>query len=473
MIDENKSKTPSALLAALRRIVGVATEPRVTRDDVNQAMIRHWCDAMTDHNPVYTDPAFAAESVHGGIVAPPAMLDTWSMPGLAPRPRQESSSGEEAGMVPVLDQLDAAGFTSVVAAGMTHEYHRYLRPGDRLTISQVITSVSDEKQTALGVGHFFTTESNFADQQGNSVGRMEFNILKFKPGTGTVNMDASALEGLEKMPRPRPAISRDTRFFWDGIDQGELRIQKCKSCDGLHHPPVVRCPGCGSYELGYLVSQGRGTVYSFVEVHHPQFPMFDYPLIGVLVELEEGTRIISNLVGVKPEDVEIGMPVELAIEATDPGLSLPLFRRARPARRESTLVFADLEAGQKLPPCPVAISRTLIVAGAIASRDFQDVHHDPDLAKKRGSPDTFMNIMTTSGLTNRYVTDWAGPDVIFRKLSLRLGVPNFPGDTLTYTGQVQSTELRDGKGVVELLVTGTNKLGDHVTATVELELPTR
>ncbi|HIF63081.1 MAG TPA: hypothetical protein EYQ35_02850, partial [candidate division UBP10 bacterium] len=88
------------MLAALGRVVGVATEPRVTRDDVNQAMIRHWCDAMTDHNPVYTDPAFAAESVHGGIVAPPAMLDTWSMPGLAPRPRQESSSGEEAGMVP-------------------------------------------------------------------------------------------------------------------------------------------------------------------------------------------------------------------------------------------------------------------------------------------------------------------------------------------------------------------------------------
>jgi uncharacterized OB-fold protein/acyl dehydratase len=446
---------------------------RITPDDVNQPMIRHWCDAMSDHNPVYTDREVAGKSVHGGIVAPPSMLDSWLMVGLAPRPQQTSDEGQAVGMLPIISKLDAAGFTSVVATNSTHEYDRYLRLGDRLRFRQSITHVSSEKSTALGVGHFFTTRTDFMDQNDESVGRMDFTILKFKPGTGSIPMTAEAGTMLAPKQRPRPAISHDTRFFWDGIDLGELRIQKCGDCDALYHPPMVRCPGCGAYDLGYVIASGRGKVYSFVEIHHPQYPIFDYPLIAVLVELEEGTRILSNLVGIDADDVEVGMPVELVIQATDPELNLPLFRRARPPRRETTLNFEDVKIGDALPPCPVAITPTLIVGGAMASRDFQDVHHDVELAKKRGSPDIFMNIMTSGGLTSRFVTDWAGPEVILRNMKIRLGAPNYPGDLMTFTGLVNSGEMRDGKGIIEVGVRGANRFGDHVSGTLELELPRR
>jgi acyl dehydratase/uncharacterized OB-fold protein len=469
--DTESDAQSAALLERVREYIGKTGPDRRTRDDVNQAMIRHWCDAMTDYNPVYTDVEAAARTVHGGIVAPPMMLDTWAMPGL---PRY-MPAGEDTPKKPGLSDsvfavLDEAGFTSVVATNTTHEYRRYLRPGDRLHLRQTLTDVSPEKQTGLGVGHFVTWVTEYFDQNDEQVGSVEFRVLKFKPGTGR-QMPQSDDKPAAPPVRPRPGISRDTQFFWDGIDAGELRIQKCRGCEALHHPPMVRCAGCGSYDLGYVVSKGRGKVYSFVEVEYPRIPAFDYPLLVVLVELEEGTRILSNVVGASADDVEVGTPLELAIEAVDPEMNLPLFRLKRPPRREATLPFGEVKEGEKLVPCPVPITPTLIVAGAIASRDFQDVHHDVELSKKRGSPDIFMNIMTTGGLVGRYVTDWAGSEAIVRSMKIRLGVPNYPGDTMTFTGEVKAAEVRDGKGVVEVSVRGRNRIGDHVNATVELELP--
>jgi acyl dehydratase len=189
------------------------------------------------------------------------------------------------------------------------------------------------------------------------------------------------------------------------------------------------------------------------------------------VELEEGTRILSNLIGIDPDRVAVGLPVELAIEAVDPELNLPLFRPARPPRRETTLHFEDVKVGALLAPCPVPITPTQIVAGAIASRDFEPVHHDLEIAKKRGSPNIFMNIFTTGGLASRYVTDWAGPEAILRNMKIRLGIPNFPGDTMTFVGQVNVAEVRDGVGVVEVGIRGFNRLGDHASGSLELELP--
>ena len=113
---------------------------------------------------------------------------------------------------------------------------------------------------------------------------------------------------------------------------------------------------------------------------------------------------------------------------------------ARPPRRETTLRFDDLEVGQPLEPCPVPITTTRIVACAIASRDYQDVHHDRNLAIKRGSPDIFMNILTSGGLSGRYLTDWAGPEARMRNLRIRLGAPNYPGDCMTMYGEVKSRQ---------------------------------
>lgn len=128
----------------------------------------------------------------------------------------------------------------------------------------------------------------------------------------------------------------------------------------------------------------------------------------------------------------------------------------------------SLTVGDELPELAIAITRTLIVATAIASRDYQDVHHDPTLAVERGSKDIFMNILTSNAMVERYAKEWAGPAAVVRKIKVRLGAPNHPGDTMTMRGSVVAV---DGSRV-ELAVTGTNSIGPHVSGSVVLDLPT-
>ncbi|MFF2191464.1 MaoC family dehydratase [Streptomyces sp. NPDC058157] len=125
-----------------------------------------------------------------------------------------------------------------------------------------------------------------------------------------------------------------------------------------------------------------------------------------------------------------------------------------------------MNVGDALPPLEIPVTRTLIVAGAIASRDYQDVHHDAELAREKGSPDIFMNILTTNGLVGRYITDHLGPHAVLRKVAIRLGAPNYPGDTMTLTGTVTAL---DGD-TAEIRVVGANRLGHHVTGTVTVTL---
>ena len=141
------------------------------------------------------------------------------------------------------------------------------------------------------------------------------------------------------------------------------------------------------------------------------------------------------------------------------------------AAATTTPSFEDVPVGTELPRLDVPLTRSLIVATAIASRDYQDVHHDPDLAVARGSKDVFMNILTTNGFVGRFVTDWAGPDAVLEKVAIRLGVPNYPGDVMHLTGTVAAKD--DERATVTIEVRGSNSLGDHVTGTVDLTLPRR
>ncbi|MEU0625924.1 MaoC family dehydratase [Streptomyces sp. NPDC005989] len=127
-----------------------------------------------------------------------------------------------------------------------------------------------------------------------------------------------------------------------------------------------------------------------------------------------------------------------------------------------------MKAGDELAPLEIEVTRTLIVAGAIASRDYQDVHHDAELAREKGSPDIFMNILTTNGLVGRYVTDRLGPSAVLRKVAIRLGAPNYPGDTMVLSGTVASVA---DDGTAEVEITGSNGLGRHVTGTVTVGVP--
>jgi uncharacterized OB-fold protein/acyl dehydratase len=313
----------ATLAERLQDFVGRPAGPAFrARDPVNQPMIRHWCDALGDANPVYTDPEAAAASLHGGIIAPPAMLQAWAMPGLSrgPWPAGDHVRGR------LFELLDEAGFTSIVATNCDQEYTRPLRLGDRLTVSGLIEAVSDEKHTALGAGHFVTWVDTFRTDDGEVVGTMRFRVLKFRPAAG----DEPAPPGAEQRParRPRPAISDDTRFFWEGVERGELLIQRCSGCGELRHPPRPMCPRCRSLDWDTVRSSGRGTVHTYVVPHHPRLPAFSERYVVALVDLEEGTRLVTNLVDVAPEDVRIGMAVELRCTRVDDELVLPLFRPA-------------------------------------------------------------------------------------------------------------------------------------------------
>ena len=285
--------------------------PTPAPDPVNVPMIRHWCEAVGDENPVYLDEEAAKNSVHGELIAPPTMLQAWTMRGLRGTARQAGNAQDD-----LLGLLDEAGFTSVVATNCEQEYHRALHPGDHLTATSFIESVSAEKRTALGDGHFVTTRTEYVDQDGEPVADMRFRILKFRPKP----------KAQPKPKRPRPAVTQDSAFWFEGAKQHKLLIQRCGSCGTLRHPPRPMCSRCRSLEWDAVEAGGRGTVYSFVVNHHPKVPAFDYPLAVGLIELEEGTRLVSNIVGVDPSAIEIGMPVLVEFVDFDDELTLPQFR---------------------------------------------------------------------------------------------------------------------------------------------------
>ena len=328
MSDADADPLRTRLLERIGKPLG-ASGPALAPDPVNLPMIRHWVDAFEDRNPVYLDAERAARSRFGGIVAPPAMLQTWTMA----RPRIEGiaergGSAEEIDPASPIRVLAEAGYPGTLATDSELEFLRYLRPGDRLEAATVLESLSERKATALGPGYFVTWATDYTDERGEPVGRQRFRILKFAPG-------------------------------------------------------------------------GAG----------PERPS---------------------------------------------GSARP--RSAEPA-------------GEQLPPSALRVTSTVIVAGAIASRDFMPVHHDRDYARGQGAPDIFMNILTTNGYVSRYVTDRLGPEAKLRRIAIRLGAPAVPGTTLRFTGRVGDSRREGDLRVVELAVRAANELGDHATGSVVLDLP--
>jgi uncharacterized OB-fold protein/acyl dehydratase len=444
--------------------------PRQARDPVNLPAIRNWSDAIGDANPAYTDAEFAARSVHGELVAPPAMVQVWTMPGLQPTAAEDGADP----LGQMMRTLDEAGFPSVVATNCAQTYHRYLRHGEVLSLQAELTEVTGPKRTALGEGWFITTRNTWYSG-GEPVAEMDWRVLKFRPPAAHAGPEAAAHAGRETGsaaaagaagaagaaeqpalslgPAMRPPVSPDTAFFWAGTQAGELRIQRCGECGALRHPPGPACLSCGTTSnQGFVAAAGTGTIYSYVVHHHPPVPGKRLPMIIALVELTEGVRMMAELRGIEPELVRIGMPVRASLIRVDDELVLPGWR---PDERG---------ASGALPELVIKVTPTLVVATAIATRDFYPVHHDHEMAVRSGSKDIFLNILATTGLVQRYVTDWAGPQALVRAVSIRLGVPCYAGDTLTFTGRMAGAS--DGEQLIE--VTGSCSLGNHVTGTVRL-----
>ncbi|MGW3144274.1 bifunctional MaoC family dehydratase N-terminal/OB-fold nucleic acid binding domain-containing protein [Streptomyces sp. NPDC001177] len=300
------SDGPDELYARLKEYEGRAAAVACGgKAPVNVPMIRHWCEAMGDTNPAYEGP---------DAVAPPTMLQAWTMGGL---------SGHE-GRTPAFDELmtllDDAGCVSIVATDSEQEYLRPLRPGDEVTFDTVIETVSERKTTKLGTGYFITTRMDVR-VGAELAGTHRFRVLKYAP--------SRRKQQTPRARRPRPVVNRDNAGFWEGVARHRLLIQRCAGCGTLRHPWLPGCNTCGCLDWDTVEASGEGTVHSYVVMHHPPFPAFDPPYAVGLIELAEGVRMISNVVGVPYDKVRIGLPVRVEFrtyEDEEGALVLPVFR---------------------------------------------------------------------------------------------------------------------------------------------------
>jgi uncharacterized OB-fold protein/acyl dehydratase len=293
------------------------SKPRVGPDPVNVPMIHHWVDAIGDRNPIYVDESAARAAGHPGIVAPPAMIQVWTMMGLGGVRPDDDPLGR------ILELFDEAGYVGVVATNCEQTYHRYLRPGEEVSVSAELTDVIGPKQTALGEGYFINQHITW--QVGDEdVAEMNWRIMKFKPAQAPAS---SVPDDLDADTMMRPASSRDTAFFWDGVNAHELRIQK-RADGSLEHPPVPALWQDKAAPIDYVVASGRGTVFSFVVHHAPKVPGRTLPFVIALVDLEEGVRMLGELRNVDPATVAVGMPVSaiyLDFPANDVGPAWTLY----------------------------------------------------------------------------------------------------------------------------------------------------
>ena len=297
MTDTNGIKQKVAEITAT-----VVAKPRAARDPVNQPTINNWVEALGDRNPIYTDEAAARAAGHPGIVAPPAMIQVWTMFGLGgERPTDDP-------MGPLMELFDGAGYVGVVATNCEQTYHRYLRPGEEVSIASEMRDVVGPKQTALGEGWFINQHITWRVGD-EDVAEMEWRILKFKPREDAApTLESQVPADLDADAMMRPALSRDTAFFWEGVKAHELRIQRLP--DGsLQHPPVPAVWQDKAKPIDYVVASGKGTVFSFVVHHAPKVPGRTLPFVIALVELEEGVRMLGELRNVDSAEVKIGMAV--------------------------------------------------------------------------------------------------------------------------------------------------------------------
>ena len=287
---------------------------------VSEWAINAWCCAMGDKNPVYQDRQAAARSGHKDVFAPPVMMHSFTLPGLA-------GESEDSMLAALRRKLAGFDIDSVLAATYEHEYITPIRVGDRLTREVRYESMSDEKVTAVGIGHFVVMAERILNQQGEIIGKQKMRVFFFRPG---------------KFEKPQSSAA---------------------------------------------------------------------PHASVRPNTEAPNRV-------------------------------------------------------DLPPLAIPLSTTLVVSGALASNDFEKIHHDRDIAQANGLKDVVMNVLTSSGLILRYVTDWAGPATVVKRLANQLKSPNYPGDVMTLTGWAEKPFERGAETV--LRVRGVNSLGTHIESTITI-----
>lgn len=310
---------------------------------VSRVQIWQWTSAMGDRSPLYLDDAYRAGTEFDRVVAPPAMMQMWTMRDINDNYAPGST---DAPPYQIFDTLTENGFPGNVAVSYDITFHRYLLEGERAHHYTTVVNITDLKKTALGEGHFVTERVEYLDQDEKLFAEALITYFQYKPA---------------------------------------------EQAQGSEQAPQQAAPGAAATEA----ATGWQTDFSDVS-------------------------------------------------------------------------FADLKEGTTLPELVIPITHKLVVGGAIATQDFIPVHHNVPAAQAAAMPDIFMNILTTSGLSARYLSDWAGPASRLKKISFKLMAPNTPGDTMTMQGRVSGLQDDGDQHLVSVDFAGRNGLGFHVTGSATL-----
>jgi uncharacterized OB-fold protein len=292
--------------------------PTPAKDDVNGAMIRQWTEIIGDTNPAYTDATWAAGSIRGKAIAPPAMMYVWGQEGFAVTTGRPADAQAD-----LVSFFNKHGYTGVLGTNVKQEYFREVSPGDNVVMAMTIDNISERKTTGRGPGYFFETLATFSNQHGEKIGTQRFKVLKFIPQEQPVA--AASEETLQVPTRIASPRGHDNKWWWEACDAGKVLIQRCKSCQTLRHPPRPMCGECQSMEWDSIESTLDGEVLSHTQIHHPKIPGYQYPLVCAVIKLAEGTNFVANVVGCDPSDIHIGMKVKGAVEQVDEKTMLPQF----------------------------------------------------------------------------------------------------------------------------------------------------
>ncbi|MEM0954288.1 MAG: MaoC family dehydratase N-terminal domain-containing protein [Pseudomonadota bacterium] len=349
MAVQNTTAQPSASgsgTAAFDAFLEQRLGPYQAFNPVSRTQIWQWCSVMGERSPLYLDAEYQRDTEFSGrgAVAPPAMLQMWTMRDINDA---HAPGSTDAHPYPHMQTLEAAGFLDNVAVGYDLHFHRYLTEGETVQHYKSVASISSLKQTQLGEGHFFTDKMEYLDGGGKCFAEAFITYFQYRPIEGAMAADAEQ-------------------------------------------------------------SSAAGAVEPKEDSWVPDYQ-------------------------------------DLDVSVLTPGVSLP------------TLA--------------IPITHRLLVGGAIATQDFTPVHHDVPAARAAGMADIFMNILTSCGLSARYLGDWAGPGSRLQRLSFKLMTPNFPGDVMRFQGRVSALERLDQGASIGLEFAGLNAAGPHISGSAQLWLP--
>jgi uncharacterized OB-fold protein len=257
------------------------------------------------------------------------MLWSWSLEGYPMAYAEQQPEDQQDGQRQLHMYLQANGYTGVLGTNCDQEYHKELRPGDTVIANMVVKAISEEKATAMGNGYFIETLTTFKNQHDEIVGTMDFKVLRFKPAQASAAVSDTASDENKAPTRIKSVRGHDNAWWWDQVEKNKVvPIQRCKGCKTLRHPPRPFCNKCQSNQWDFIPSKLKGEVFSFIELHYPEIPGYNYPLICAVISLDEGTRIVSNIIDCDPSEVAIGKRVVGEVIEVDEDNTIPQFRLA-------------------------------------------------------------------------------------------------------------------------------------------------